>query len=179
MPDLKLDSLPGTGPLIRGDFGSGTRAATDFINFQLDNTEVLSVDSTGLPDPGGNQATRQVLITIGDIVANSDAIENFLLEFRGGVVITAGYVWVDTATADGTTNKQTISVKRSADDGEVFGYTTAAANPGLAAATWTSLGAAGNTAVASGGYLYCDFTKTSSGLAMSGLALLIHYTMSS
>ena len=179
MADLKLENVPGTGPIIRGDFGSGTRAATDFINFQLNNSEVFSVDSTGLPDPGGNQATRQVVITVGDIVADSDAIENFLVEFRGGVVITAGYIWVDTQTADGTTNKQTISVKRSVDDGEVFGYTTNAGDTGIAQATWTSLGVAGNTAVADGGYLYVDYTKTSSGLALSGTSFLIHYTMSS
>jgi len=179
MSDLKLHNIPGTGALIRGDFGSGTRAATDFINFQKDNSEVFSVDSAGLPDPGGNQATRQVVITVGDIVADSDALENFLVEFRGGVVITAGYIWVDTVTADGTTNKQTISIKRSVDDAEVFGYTTDAGDPGIALGTWTTLGAAGNTALAAGGYLYCDYTKTVSGLALSGTSFLIHYTMSS
>ena len=77
----------------------------------------------------------------------------------------------------GTTNKQTISIKRSADDAEVFGFTTAANNPGVTLATWTTLGAAGNTAITAGTYLYVDFTKTSAGLAMSGLTFNIEYTL--
>ena len=179
MADLKLENVPGTGPLIRGDQGSGTRAAADFIKFEKNNSETFSVDSSGLPDPGGGQATRSITINVGDIVADSDAIENFLCEFRGGVVITDGDYAVDTDTADGTTNKQTFSIKRSSDDNEVFGATTPAANPGVAAATWTTLGAAGNTALASGEYLYVDYTKTTGGLAMSGLSFIIYYTMSS
>ena len=179
MADLKLYNTPGTGPLIRGDQGSGTRAATDFITFLKNNSETFSVDSTGLPDPGGGQATREVMIQVGDIVVDSDAIEYFLVEFRGGVVITDGDYSVDTDTADGSTNKQTFSIKRSSDDAEVFGVTTAAANPGANQAEWVSLGAAGNTTVTTGEYLYLDITKTSTGLAMSGLTFVIYYTMSS
>ena len=179
MPDLKLNNTPGTGPLIRGVQGSGTRATADFIDFLKNNTETFSVDSTGLPDPGGGQATREIVCQVGDIVVDSDAIEYFLCEFRGGVVITDGDYVVDTDTADGSTNKQTFSIKRSSDDAEVFGATTAAANPGVDQATYVTLGAAGNTALAAGEYLYVDFTKTSTGLAMSGLTFIIYYTMSS
>jgi len=166
--DLKLHNIPGTGPLIRADQGAGTRATADLINFQKNNSEVFSVDYQGLPDPGGSQATRQVVIPIGDIVADSDALESFLIEFRKAVTITDADFWVDTATADGSTNKQTLTIKRSSDNATVVAFTTAAENPGVAQATVTDMGEVGNAAIGAGEYLYMTYTKTSSGLAMSG-----------
>ncbi len=177
MADLKLYNIPGTGPLIRGDMGAGTRATADFINFQKDNTETFSVDYQGLPDPGGNQATRVAVINIGDIAADSDALQNFLLEARATITVTAAYVCVDTETADGSVNGQTITLIRSNGDATVATYTTAVANPGLAQATVTTMGDITNGEVVSGGYLYCTYTKVASGLAMSGLTMIIHYTM--
>lgn len=179
MPDLKLHNVPGTGPLIRADMGSGTRATADFLNFQKNNSETFSVDYQGLPDPGGNQATRQLVIGIGDIVADSDALENFLMEARGGITITAASICVDTATADGSVNGQIVTLKNSSGDATIATYTTAVANPGLAQATVTTMGAITNGTIASGGYMYCTFTKVASGLAMSGVTLIINYTMSS
>ncbi len=178
MADLKLYNIPGTGPLIRGDMGSGTRASADFLNFQKNNTETFSVDYQGLPDPGGGQATRQLTIAVGDIVADSNTIQNFLFTARGSITITAAYVVVDTATATGAVNGQIITLKRSNGDATVATYTTAVADPGLAQATVTTMGAITNGAILSGGYLYCTFTKVASGLAMSGLTFIVNYTMS-
>ncbi|KKL64667.1 hypothetical protein LCGC14_2162700 [marine sediment metagenome] len=178
MSDINLVNIPGTGALIRGDQGAGTRASADFLNFQKNNTETFSVDSAGLPDPGGNQATRQITIQIGDIVADSDAIEPFLMEFRGGVTITKAQLCVDTSTADGTTNKQTITILDSSDQ-QIAQLLTAANNPGVTQATWTDMGAITNAALTAGEYMYVTFAKTSAGLVMSGLTFLINYTMSS
>jgi len=177
MPDLKLHNLPGTGPLIRGDFGSGTRAATDFLNFQLNNSEVFSINSAGLPDPGGNQAVRQHLVTVGDIAADSDAITYFLFEVRASLTITKVSFWVDTTTADGSTNKQTMLIEDESSN-QIVSKITATANPGATIATWTDMGSVTNGALTAGDYLTMSPTKTSSGLAMSGLAFLFDYTMS-
>ena len=178
MADLKLYNVPGTGPLIRADMGSGTRAAADFINFQKNNSEVFSVDSAGLPDPAANQATRQLTVNVGDLAADSNALQNYLFTARAGITITAASVVIDTATADGSVNGQIITLKRSNGDLTVATYTTAVANPGLAQATVTTMGAITNGALVAGGYLYVTFAKVSAGLAMSGLTFIINYTMS-
>ncbi len=177
--NLRLYNIPGTGPLIRADMGSGTRATADFINFQKNNSKVFSVDYQGLPMPVGNQKTRQMTINVGDIAADSNALQNYLMTARAGITITAISVVADTTTADGSTNKQTFTVKRSSDDGTVASATTAVANPGMTVATLLTLGSITNAALAAGEYLYCTYTKVSSGLAISGLTFIINYTMSS
>jgi len=174
---FKFVNPPGSGPIIRNDQGAGAGAARDFIEFDKASSEVFSIDANGLPDPGGGDAKRSVSIQYGDIVADSDTITPFLIRFEKAVTITNIYVAVDTATADGSTNRQTIAVKRSSDDGGVCSYQTAAANPGLAQSTWTTMGAVTNAAIGADEYLYATFTKASAGLAMSGLTFLVEYTL--
>lgn len=178
MPDFYFNNIPGTGPIIRSDQGAGAGAARDFIQLKKNGTEVWSVSSTGLPDPGGNQATRFITIQVGDIAADSDTLQNFLIEARATITVTAAYVCVDTATADGSVNGQIVTLKRSNGDATVATYTTAVANPGLAQATWTTMGAITNGEILAGGYLYCTYTKVAGGLALSGLSILVNYTMS-
>ncbi|MDO8715322.1 MAG: hypothetical protein Q7J73_00670 [Dehalococcoidales bacterium] len=136
------------------------------------------MDSAGLPDPGGNQATRQLTVAVGDIAADSDALQNFIFTARGTITITAINLFADTTTADGSVNKQTITFKRSNGDATVATVTTATANPGMTIATALSAGAITNGDIVTGGYLYCTYTKVASGLAISGLTFVINYTMS-
>lgn len=178
MSDINLVNIPGTGALIRGDMGAGTRASSDFINFQKNNTETFSVDSTGLPDPGGNQQTRQHVFTYGDVAADSDTLKPFIMEVRGGITVTKIEVVVDTDTADGTTNKQTITVLDEGDN-QIAQLTTAANNPGITQAVYTTMGSITNGTFAAGEYMYVTFAKVVSGLALSGLQFIITYTMSS
>ncbi len=168
---------PGAGPIIRNDQGAGAGAARDFINFEKNSTETFSVSSAGLPDPGGGDAKRSITVPVGDIVADSDLIEYGLVKFPGAVTITKISANVDTNSADGTTNKQTISIKRSNDDGEVVSFITNTANPGMNISTWEDMGAVTNEAQAAGEYLYVDFTKTASGIVLSGLSFQIEYTL--
>jgi len=182
MPDLYFNNVPGTGAIIRTDQGAGAGATRDFLKFQKNATEVFSVDYTGLPDPGGNQQTRFITIQVGDIAADSDALKNFLVEFRAGITIAATGCdfCVDTNTATGVGgNTQTLTIKRSSDDGTVVAVTTSASNPAVAQATWTTMGAVTNGAIAAGEYLYITFTKASAGLALSGLSIQIKFTMTS
>ena len=174
---LKFVNPPGSGPIIRNDGGAGAGAARDLIDFQKGSSEMFSVDSNGLPDPGGGGPKRAVVISYGDVVADSDTITPFLWRAEKAITLTNIYLAVDTATADGTTNKQTITVKRSSDDLTVVAFTTAAANPGLAIATWTTMGALTNTSIAADERLYCTFTKVVAGLAMSGLTFLVEFTL--
>lgn len=175
MPDLKLANVPGSGALIYGDQGSGTRATADFINFQKNNTETFSVDYLGIPDPGGNQTLRQVQIQVGDIVADSDALDFFLFESRGTITITKIEYCVDTDTADGSTNGQTLLVSDNAA-AQIASVATPSDNPGVAQATWTTMGSITNGELTTGQFCYFSPTKVSSGLAMSGLSFLITYS---
>lgn len=174
---LKMTNPPGVGPIIRVDQGAGAGASRDLIDFEKASTETFSVDSSGLPDPGGGDAKRTVVVCLGDLAADSDVLENFVVKFEKAVTLTNAYIAVDLDTADGSTNKATITLKRDLDDSDIVAYTTPAANPGLAAATVTTMGALSNTSIAALGYIYCTHTKTSSGLALQGTKLYIDYTL--
>ena len=177
MANFRFINPPGTGPIIRNDQGAGAGASRDLMDLQVGSSEVFSVDSGGLPDPGGGDATRSVTVCIGDIVADSDALEMFLVRFNVAVTITKIYYCVDEATADGSTNRQTLLISESGAAGQVVSVATPAANPGVAQATWTDMGSVTNGSMATGEYLYLSPTKTSSGLAMSNLTFRIEYTM--
>jgi len=175
MADLRLVNVPGSGPLIYGDQGAGTRAAADFITFEKNDTEVFSVNYLGIPDPGGVQNTRQIAVQVGDIVAASDAFDYFLFESRGTITITKIEYCVDTDTLDGGTNGQTLLISNNAG-AKIASVATPTANPGVDAATWTTLGDITNEELTTGQYCYFSPTVVSSGLVMSGLTFLISYT---
>jgi len=177
-PVFNFVNPPGSGAIIRNDQGdAGGGGTRDVVDFEQSGTEVFSIDSNGLPDPGGGDPKRQVVCCIGDIVADSDAIEHYLCEFQAAVTITAMKVAVNADTADGSTNKQLITVAQSGGDGTVCSYITAATNPGLADETWASMSTPSNAGQDAGEYLYVTYTKTSSGLIMNGLTILVEYTL--
>jgi hypothetical protein len=173
----KLVNPAGTGPILRNDQGAGAGADRDFITFKKGGSEVFSVNSGGLPDPGGGDAKEALIVSYGDLPADADAIVAFLAKMSHAIVVTNIYVAVNADTADGTSNAQQIEVKRSSDDAVLATYSTAAENPGLADETWQTMGDVSNTAVAADERLYAAFTKTASGLAMNGLTFLIEYTL--
>ena len=177
MPVIKIVNPPGSGPIWRHDLGAGAGASRDFMNFQKDGIEVFSVDSNGLPDPGGGDAKRAVTCLYGDVAADSDALEAFIWRAEKGVTITGVRLCVDADTADGSVNGQTLTLKRSSDNGQVVQYTTPANNPALSQATWYDMGSVTNASLSADEYLYLTFTKVNSGLALSGLCLLIEYTL--
>ena len=177
MADFNFVNIPGSGPLIRNDGGAGAGADRDFIKFEAGSSEKFSVDSSGLPDPGGGDKTRSITINIGEIGADSDALEFGLGQFNVAVTITKIYYCVDEATADGTTNRQTLLVTESGAAGQVTSVDTPTANPSVAQATWTDMGSITNGAMSANEYLYFLPTKISSGIAMSNLTFRIEYTM--
>lgn len=174
-PVFNFVNPPGTGPIIRIDNGVGN--ARDLIDFQKSSSEVFSVDTNGLPDPGGGDPKRCITVSYGDIPADADAIEPFIHEFEKAVTITNVYVAVDTAMGDCSgANTQTFTVKRSADDSAICSWATSA-NPGIAQNTWQSLGACSNTSVAADAYIYGTFTKAGTGMLASGIVYRIEYTL--
>lgn len=175
--NINLVNPPGIGPIIRADLGKGAGASRDFFKFQKGGSETFSVDVNGLPDPGGGDAKRMVTIPVGDIVADSDALVPYLIRFSKAVVITAIKYWVDTASADGTTNSQTITIKEDSGDAQVVQAATAGADPGIAQATVTDMGSVTNGTLAAGVGLYATFTKGASGLALSGLTFQVEFTL--
>lgn len=175
MPDLNLVNIPGNGPLIYSKMGSGTRATADLFNFQKNNSETFSVDYAGVPDPGGNQATMVTQFCIGDIVADSDAFEYFICEVRGSITISAVNYWVDENTADGSVNGQTLLIDDESSN-QIVSVATPSENPGVAAATVTTMSTVTNGSLTAGDYLVLLPTKVSSGLAMSNLTIQFTYT---
>ncbi len=176
MPDLRLVNTPGTGALIYGDQGSGTRATADFITFEKNDTEVFSVNYLGLPDPGGQQAIWQHQVQIGDIAADSDSESWFLMEVRGTITITKVEYCVDTQTADGTSNRQTLLIEDESSN-SIVSIDTPTASPSVAQATWTTMGGVSSGTLTAGDYLTFSPTLIGSGLIMSGLTFLFTYTM--
>jgi len=169
---------PGTGPIIRNDQGdAGGGEARDLIDFEQSTSKMFSINSLGLPDPGGGDPKRQIVVCIGDIIADSDALKFYLCQFEAACAITNIYCCINADTADGTSNGQTLLISESSGDLQVTTYSTAASNPGLADETWTTQGAVTNGDMVAGEYLYMQPTKVSSGLAMAGLTFLIEYTM--
>lgn len=174
-PVVKFVNPPGTGPIIRFDNGTGN--ARDFLDFQKNSSEVFSVNSAGLPDPGGGDAKRSVVVSYGDFPADSDALEPMIHEFEKAVTVTNIYLAVDTDMGDGSgANTETFVVKRSADDGTVATFVTSA-DPGIAQNTWQTMGAITNADVTADTYLYMTITKAGSGLAGSGLVIRVEYTL--
>ena len=176
MPDARLINIPGTGPLFYSDQGSGTRATADFINYQKNTSEVFSVSSTGLPDPGGAQQTRYVQYTVGDIVAASNAKSWTILEVRATITIVSIFYTVDTDTADGTTNGQTFLIEDESSN-QITSNTLNAGNPGATQAVWVTCGSVTNGTLTADDYVTFSPTVVSAGLDMSGLAFYITYTM--
>ncbi len=74
------------------------------------------------------------------------------------------------------TNKQTLLIEDESSN-QIVSIVTAANNPGVTLATWTDMSTVTNGSTAAGEYFTFSPTKTSAGLAMSGLAFLFDYTM--
>ena len=174
---LNLENIPGYGPIIRADQGAGSGAARDFICFKKAGSETFSVDSSGLPDPGGGDAKRQTIISVEDVPADADALETFLMYFNTACTITLIAMAADTDVLDASSNTQTLVITDS-DDAAVCTYVTATASP-LDAETWTTISGGGltNEDMQAGTYLYVTYTKANSGLAMNGLTFLVEYTL--
>ena len=65
-PVFKFVNPPGSGAIIRNDQGdAGGGGTRDVVDFEQSGTEVFSVDSNGLPDPGGGDPKRAVICCIG------------------------------------------------------------------------------------------------------------------
>lgn len=171
---FKFVNPPGTGPIIRIDNGAG--ATRDVLNFQKNTSEVFSVDSNGLPDPGGGDPKRTVIVSYGDLPADADALEPFIYRWEKAVTITNVYVAVDTAVGADAVNYNTLVLTNATAAATIATLSTAA---GWAINTWTTMGAITNASIVAGASSYCYLvpTKTSSGKALSGLTFRIEYTL--
>lgn len=175
-PVINMVNPPGTGPIIRIDQGAGAGASRDSIDFQASSSEVFSVDSSGLPDPGGGDAKRSVVINYGDLPADADALEPFIYRWEKAATITNAYVAVDTAIGADGVNYNTLVLTNATAGATIATLSTAA---GWAINTWTTMGAITNPDIVAGASSYCYLvpTKTASGKACSGLSIRIEYTL--
>jgi len=176
LPVINIVNPPGTGPIIRIDQGAGAGASRDSIDFQLNSSEVFSVDSSGLPDPGGGDAKRSVVVHYGDLPADPDALEPFIYRWQKSVTITNVYVAVDTTLGADGSHYVTLVLTNATSDATIATYATSG---GISQNTWTSMGAITNPDIIAGANSYCYLvpTKTGNGGALSGLSFRIEYTL--
>ncbi len=173
---INMVNPPGTGPIIRIDQGAGAGAAIDSITFNTGGSEFFSVDSNGLPDPGGGQSKRSVTIHYGDLPANADALEPFIYRWEKAVTITNVYIATNTTVAADAINFNTLVLTNKTSDAAIVTYSTA---PGFAQNVWTTMGAVTNPDIVAGTSSYCYLvpTKTVNGTAVLGLTLRIEFTL--
>jgi len=171
---FKFINPPGTGPIIRIDNGTGN--TRDVLNFQKSTSEVFSVNSAGLPDPGGGDPKRSVVVSYGDLPADPDALEPFIYRWEKAVTITNAYVALDTTVGADAVNYNTLVLTNATADATIATLSTAA---GIAANTWTTMGDITNPDIVAGASSYCYLvpTKTVSGMALSGLTFRIEFTL--
>ena len=174
-PVMNIVNPPGKGPIIRIDLGA-VGSNRDAIRFDLATTEVISVDESGLFDPGGGQAKREVYISYGDLPENADALTPFLYQFQKNITIIGIYVSCDTTTADWSAGSSQLM---AVDDEDANAICSAAmtTNPGITVATWTTLGAISTPNLDAGKYLNAKFAKTGTPGIVSGLCYRIEYTL--
>lgn len=176
LPVINMVNPPGTGPIIRVDQGAGAGASRDSIDFQASSSEVFSVDSSGLPDPGGGDPKRSVVVRYGDVPADADALEPFIYRWEKAVTITNAYMAVDTAIGVDAVNYQTFVLTNATSDATIATLTTAA---GWAQNTWTTMGSITNADIVAGANSYCYLVpaKAASGKICSGLSIRIEFTL--
>ena len=175
-PVLNMVNPPGTGPIIRIDQGAGAGAAIDSITFNTGGSEVFSVDSSGLPDPGGGDPKRSVTVNYGDLPTDPDALEPFIYRWEKAVTITNVYVALDTTLAADGVNYVDLVLTNATSDTTIA---TLSMTVGLAQNVWLTMGAITNPNIIAGASSYCYLVpaKAASGYALAGLTFRIEYTL--
>jgi len=173
-PVFKLTNPPGSAPIIKVQQGALAGADRDLICFKKAGTETFSVNSSGLPDPGGGDATRSIVVSYGDLPTDGDALKICLHQFRQAATITGIYLNVEADTEDGSSNTQTLLVSESSTDAQVASWVSDGVESDE---TWQTMGSITNGGMVADEYIYCVPTKASSGLAMVGLSFRIDYTL--
>ena len=176
LPVINMINPQGTGPIIRVDQGAGAGADGDSIDFQTGSTEVFSVDSGGLPDPGGGDPKRSVDVYYGDLPTDADALEPFIHRWEKAATITNIYVALDTTLSSDGSHYHTLVMKNKTSDTTIA---TLSMTVGLAQNVWLTMGACSNASIVAGTSSYCYLvpTKTGNGGALSGLRFRIEYTL--
>ena len=156
------------------EVGAGTGANKDHVLVNRATVEQFSIDKLGLPImANAGDKFRVVSINVGDIVADSDAIEFFLLKPSGTINVVYIGLSVDTDIGDDNVNFQTIVVENDSN----AAVATLTTDIAWTAGAIQTMGSITNPSITSAEYLTVKFTKDASGLAMSGLTFNIAYTV--
>jgi len=172
MPVLQIEAKRPSRAVIEINKNSG-----DFLTFSKDSSETFSIDINGLPATTSNQQYFYEVVNVGDIAADSDSIKKVVFSKEHAATLYAAYLTADETKTNDAVNYQTIELEDS--DGNV-----------IVSYAWTPVFTAGSTAPQSMGaldgthkvlssddHVEMTFTKTSSGQAISGLTLILFYTL--
>jgi len=147
----------------------------DIFLFKKSGTEVFRLNKYGEMVSTSGWDHRVLNIPLGDIAADSDAFRYPVIISNKKITLLTAYISVDTTVAASATAYQTVALA-DADGNSIVSTTTAA---GLTAKTPVSLG----TLSITHGILnaeeacYLTFTKTLTGMALSGCVLHLEYAV--
>ena len=169
---LLVDDVDSNDPAYLFDSSGGR----DLIAHYDDGTEKFAMMADGFIRTASGYKDRYVTIGLGDIAADSDAFDYPLFIARNDITIVDAYIGVDTTIADDNTNYQTMALVQSGSSTNIASMTSDV--------PWTlhvpqSMGTIDATAtkVKAGASIKLTFTKTASGLAMSGFNITLRYTI--
>ena len=160
--------------------GAGAGAAHDNLVCSKSGTETLSIDVNGLMTATSGDKYQYAQCNIGDIVADSDAIVPCIFYAVAGLTLVSIGLSVDTDIGDDDVNYQTIQFTDE-DDNAILAsaFTTDVAWTAGVIVSAGSLVSASHEVLVATDYVKMTFTKTSSGLAMSGLTAHIAFEYTS
>ena len=172
MGELNFTSPPGNKPTMQI---VDTRKR-DLWRFYKNGTLVSRVNHLGQRISNAGDQYKYLSVGIGDIAADSDALVYPIMNLPMGATISAVYLAVDTTVAANATNYETIALK-DADANTIASITTASV--GFTAGTPRTMGTISTThgiLVADEG-VYLSFTKAASGMALSGMSVIVIYAV--
>lgn len=154
----------------------------DFIRGLKSNTEVFRINRFGELISTSGYNKRIIHIPLGDIAADSDAINSPLFIANVPITISEIEFSCDATVAPDGTNYQSIIVnKKSGSSGTETAVTAAitTATTGFTAKAWRASGALVSAAavIAAGESVYLDFTKAASGKILPGFVARIEYSI--
>jgi hypothetical protein len=169
---LKFDDTISNEPVLEFDISNGR----DIFAHYLNGTEVFALMPDGFIRTTTGYKDRYVTIGLGDIAADSDAFTYPLLRCKHDITIVDAYISVDTDIGDDDTNYQTIYLEQSVSTTDLATLTSNIAWSKRVPVTMGSVDSAA-AKLGAGATLSLRFAKTASGKAMSGLNIVLRYTI--
>ncbi len=171
---------PSLATLIHIKSGAGAGAAHNNLDFKKNGTSSYKIDVNGLVTSTSGDQYHYTLVDIGDVAADSDAIDPGIYIAGAGITLYRFWMSVDTAIGADAVNYQSFDFIESS------GGLSILSSPFTSVAEWVA-GTFQDMGALAGGpkVLIADetvkmtITKTVGGKAMSGVRVMVQFTCTS